>query len=515
MPAAMEQAKAREGASKSDAVVIDPDDGYTDSRSVRQQWLECVLFCLCNVAWTVDTAILPLFFKEFQVLFGVSQTHLSTLMTAKGWAAALFAFPCGFLGEILPRPRLVGLGMVFWAAGLGICACAQSFETLFAGRVLNGVGLGIVQPLLLSLVADKSPPTKRGSAFGSMFFVGAVVNTLFGLVATTFADKTVLGVAGWRISVGVVAGFSAVVGLAIAGLVIEPHAAALATRTGQGCLQVFTTNMPKVIQLFKYPTFVLILCQGAPGTAPWTVFPFFTQWLELACFTHAETGWIVSMFGWGIAFSNLVTGLLLNFVSTRFPNHGPPTMANFSVAVGLPFLVLFYFVFPKPPHLNAATASDMWVYSIGFLLFGLGCGMCGTINKKVFSDVVPPAIFTYVFAIDQLIENGLGNLAGVAVGYVTDRVFHYNKDAIQADSCEPTEAHKLGLGMFWVCNVAWLICFCVYSGMHITYPKDRRAQLALRRAEAEARQEKASAQAVELGSQDDAADREDAKVRER
>mmetsp|Transcript_67377 Transcript_67377/g.206357 ORF Transcript_67377/g.206357 Transcript_67377/m.206357 type:complete len:200 (-) Transcript_67377:86-685(-) len=185
------------------------------------------------------------------------------------------------------------------------------------------------------------------------------------------------------------------------------------------------------------------------------------------------------MFGWGIAFSNLVTGLLLNFVSTRFPNHGPPTMANFSVAVGLPFLVLFYFVFPKPPHLNAATASDMWVYSIGFLLFGLGCGMCGTINKKVFSDVVPPTIFTYVFAVDALIEQGVGNLATLAVGVVTDKVFHYDASAAESGDCAPEQASRLGQGMFWVCTVAWAVCFTVYLGMQCTYPRDRRRQLAL------------------------------------
>eukprot|EP00449_Zooxanthella_nutricula_P000084 CAMPEP_0198507670 /NCGR_PEP_ID=MMETSP1462-20131121/12467_1 /TAXON_ID=1333877 /ORGANISM="Brandtodinium nutriculum, Strain RCC3387" /LENGTH=405 /DNA_ID=CAMNT_0044236921 /DNA_START=85 /DNA_END=1302 /DNA_ORIENTATION=+ len=404
--------------------------------------------------------------------------------------------------------------MIFWAAGLGLCAVAGSFEILFAGRVLNGVGLGIVQPLLLSLVADKSPPTKRGSAFGTMYFVGQVANTLFGLVATTFADTTVGGVAGWRISVAGLAAFSAMVGLAIMCIVMEPHAAALAARTRQGCLEVFTTNMPKVIQLFRYPTFVLILCQGAPGTAPWTIFPFFTQWLELACFTHGETGWLFSMFGWGMAFSNLLSGFLLNFVSRRFPNHGPPTMANFSVAIGFPFLVLFFFVMPKPADLHEATTEQMWAYSVAFLMFGLGAAMCGTINKKVFADIVPPAIFTYVFAIDQLIENGVGNLAGVAVGYVTDAVFHYNKDAIKANSCEPPEARKLGLGMFWVCNVAWLICFGVYLGMHVTYPKDRRLQLTLRRAEAAARQGQPKTQAIELGDGGAAAGFEDRNMRE-
>jgi len=246
---------------------------------------------------------------------------------------------------------------------------------------------------------------------------------------------------------------------------------------------VFVKNMPKVFQLFKYPTFVLILCQGAPGTAPWTVFPFFIQWLELSCFTHAQTALIMSAFGWGGAFSNLLSGWLLNLVARRFPDHGPPTIANFSVAIGIPFLLLLFYILPTPMAIGEG-AGMVPAFVITFLAFGLGAAMCGTVNKKVFADIVPASIFTYVFAIDQLVENAIGNFAAVAVGVITDKAFHYNREVAEDGECAPEESHKLGMGMFVVCNVAWAICFTVYLGMHCTYPKDRRRQLLLRRAAA-------------------------------
>jgi len=77
-------------------------------------------------------------------------------------------------------------------------------------------------------------------------------------------------------------------------------------------------------------------------------------------------------------------------------------------------------------------------------------------------------------------DQTLGSLAPLSVGVLTDVVFHYDKDAVKEGECSPAEARKLGMGMFWVCNVAWVICFAVYIGMHWTYPKDRRQQLALR-----------------------------------
>jgi len=106
--------------------------------------------------------------------------------------------------------------------------------------------------------------------------------------------------------------------------------------------------------------------------------------------------------------------------------------------------------------------------------------MCGTINKKVFSDIVPPEIFTYVFAIDQVIEQSIGNVFPLTLGLLVDEVFDYDVSVVEKGGCAPSEGNKLGMGMFIVCNVAWAICFSVYLGMHCTYPKDRRQQLALR-----------------------------------
>merc|ERR1712226_1632340 len=82
-----------------------------------------------------------------------------------------------------------------------------------------------------------------------------------------------------------------------------------------------------------------------------------------------------------------------------------------------------------------------------------------------------------------LIENAVGNFAGLAVGVITDKVFKYDADAVTEGGCSQPEAEKLGKGMFVVCNVAWVICFTVYLGMHCTYPNDRRRQLQLRREE--------------------------------
>lgn len=84
-------------------------------------------------------------------------------------------------------------------------------------------------------------------------------------------------------------------------------------------------------------------------------------------------------------------------------------------AQGTPFLALFFFILPKPAALGQS-GGLVGTYSATFAAFGLLAAMCGMVNKKVFADIVPQHMFTYVFAIDQLIEHFLGNFAGLAVG---------------------------------------------------------------------------------------------------
>jgi hypothetical protein len=113
------------------------------------------------------------------------------------------------------------------------------------------------------------------------------------------------------------------------------------------------------------------------------------------------------------------------------------------------------------------------VFYFSFLAFGALGNMNGIVNKKVFADMVPTASLTYAYAVNELIEQGFGNLASVAVGLLTDQVFHFNPKDVKAGTCAPIDADRLGRGMLGVYVVCASICFCVYCGMFWTYPKDR------------------------------------------
>lgn len=118
------------------------------------------------------------------------------------------------------------------------------------------------------------------------------------------------------------------------------------------------------------------------------------------------------------------------------------------------------------------------IYTASFFAFGLGAAMCAAVNKKIFADIVPSEMFTYIFSIDQVIEQGIGNLFPVAMGIIIDQALDFDTSAVEAGACAPEEGRKLGLGMYTICSFAWIICFSVYLGLQCTYPKDRRRRLA-------------------------------------
>ena len=97
-------------------------------------------------------------------------------------------------------------------------------------------------------------------------------------------------------------------------------------------------------------------------------------------------------------------------------------------------------------------------------------------NNKMFSDVVPRARYTYIYALDRCAEGTIGAFGQPAVGWLTDRVFGFSAETANNHSCSPEDARKLGKGVFTVSAIGFSICFLCYCVAHYTYPRDRRLQ---------------------------------------
>ncbi|MCF2525762.1 MFS transporter [Yinghuangia soli] len=136
------------------------------------------------VMQTVVTPILP----QLQGSLGVSSSAIAWVLTGNLLAAAVATPLIGRLGDLRGKKRylLISLGAV--AAGSVLAAVTTSYPMLVAGRVLQGLGGGVV-PLALSVVRDEFP---RHRTAGSIAVIGATISvgSTFGSVMTgLIADR--------------------------------------------------------------------------------------------------------------------------------------------------------------------------------------------------------------------------------------------------------------------------------------------------------------------------------------
>ncbi|MFI6977920.1 MFS transporter [Embleya sp. NPDC050154] len=136
------------------------------------------------VMQTVVSPILP----QLQNRLGVSSSAIAWVLTGNLLAAAVATPLLGRLGDLRGRKRFLLLALAAVAVGSVLAACTTSYVMLIAGRVLQGMGGGVV-PLALSVVRDEFP--KERSA-GSIATIGATISVgaTFGSVMTgLIADR--------------------------------------------------------------------------------------------------------------------------------------------------------------------------------------------------------------------------------------------------------------------------------------------------------------------------------------
>lgn len=107
------------------------------------------------------------------------------------------------IGLVLPLSSLLSkwfsvrqltlFGLAVFAIGSLMSGCANSFAILLLGRMVQGVGPGLILPLMFAMVMEVFPPHKIGSAMGFcaliIMFAPAIGPTLSGLI---------IGALSWR-----------------------------------------------------------------------------------------------------------------------------------------------------------------------------------------------------------------------------------------------------------------------------------------------------------------------------
>lgn len=135
---------------------------------------------------------------------GISVTLAPLVMAVMSLFYALSAYPAGRLSDRMSKHTLLCAGLVLLVLADLVLARADSSFVVMLGVALWGMHMGFTQGILATLVADATPQTLKGTAFGLFNFVSGVFMLLASLIAGWLWDN-----AGAEMTFYAGAGFSA------------------------------------------------------------------------------------------------------------------------------------------------------------------------------------------------------------------------------------------------------------------------------------------------------------------
>jgi MFS family permease len=156
-------------------------------------WFVLCLFWIVYFLNHADRQILFSAFPLVQKEFGLSNTQLGLLGSSFQWVYACMVPVAGFLGDSLPRKRIIIAALLSWSLTTVASGLVTGFALLLILRALTGAGEAFYYPSATSIISDYHGSRTRALAMSihqtSLYFGVVVSGTLAGYLAQHF---------GWR-----------------------------------------------------------------------------------------------------------------------------------------------------------------------------------------------------------------------------------------------------------------------------------------------------------------------------
>ncbi|CAL1352323.1 unnamed protein product [Linum trigynum] len=446
---------------------------------VNQERLTLILVNLAAIMERADESLLPGVYKEVGAALHTDPTGLGSLTLFRSIVQSSCYPLAAYLSSRHNRAHVIALGAFLWAAATFLVAISSSFLQVAISRGLNGIGLAIVTPAILSLVADSTDDSNRGTAFGWLALTANLGSIIGGLCSVLIASTTVMGIPGWRVAFHLVAIISVVVGILVRLFAHDPQFSEDNNKQQQNSPpRTFISEMKELMRearsVMKIPSFQIIVAQGVSGSFPWSALSFAPMWLELVGFSHEKTAVLMTFFTVAISIGALFGGIMGDALAKRLPNSGRIILSQISSGSAIPLAAVLLLVLPDDP-------STGFVHGLVLFVMGLSISWNSpATNNPIFAEIVPEKSRTSIYALDRSFESILASFAPPVVGILAQHVYGYKvpKRSSSAESTIQIEtdrenAASLAKALYSAICIPMAVCCLIYSFLYCTYPRDR------------------------------------------
>jgi len=328
----------------------------------------CLATAISMIGQGIITPVLPLFAKEL----GVRTAAVGLVVGTFGISRIFMNLPSGFIAERYGRRLLMGVGLLFGAAGLFLTGASHSLLEMAAWRFVSGSGSAMFTTGALSFIAAVSTPQNRGRLMslqlGSLLVGTDIGPMIGGLVADNMGFRWPFYIAA-MISTGTALGVFAALRDVSADL--ESSAPGL---FGSWESRKEGRDMGAIRSLLSNPTFLIVnfftlLVFFTRAGSRQTIMPLLAT--EKAGMSATQLGFLFFL----MTTINLILVMPAGAVTDRFGRKAVIFPGAFLTLLGL--------------SLFAWTSTPLAYFGAAFLL-GLGSGLIGSSPAAYAGDMAPP-----------------------------------------------------------------------------------------------------------------------------
>src|ERR1700675_3424243 len=142
-------------------------------------WSIAIVVAMAAFMEVLDTSIANVALPHLAGDLGASNDESTWVLTSYLVSNAIVLPISGWLANLFGRKRFFLVCILVFTVSSLLCGIAPSLPLLILFRVIQGIGGGGLQPMAQAILADTSPPQKRGLAF-ALYGITAIMAPTIG-----------------------------------------------------------------------------------------------------------------------------------------------------------------------------------------------------------------------------------------------------------------------------------------------------------------------------------------------